>query len=311
MGSIINGLSKMNYNKAELENEELNIENVISLINKFDNFDEINLCNIINGLAQLGYRKKDLQGLNIDNIANGVDKNIQKLSELGISNLINGLVKIYFIDENNNPKVIEIINLLLKRLAEIRNVEENINTVNNTENNNKTSLNLNLFYLKAIKKVNGVNIPTNLNISNYAIFDKERTSLEKDFKEKYLNDIGSNFQEEVEILSSIEHDSIKYKHHIDFYCEFEGHKLYIELDGPSHFVGNDSNVKNSQTIVRDEINRSIISKTRGAYYITISMNEFNHYKNNNYPLGKLLSSKINGLFRGANENLDALNEKQL
>lgn len=250
-----------------------------------------------------------------------------------ISFLINGLTKIYMVDGEVDDvikeKCISCINYLLDKFS---NLEEefcdgtpdnsyNVEARRTISNEIKNSLNLNLFYLQKVA-CEKIKFPDNFPIiRDYSTCNDEHilTDLEETFKNLIegcsKNQCNGEMTIETEKRTSYgrKNDIVVFEHNTDFYINnFFSNKgikyeLYIEIDGPCHFLSEKEDKKNLKTIMRDKTldfycfeymdSRNKKKENKNIAFITISANEINglsgKMREKYKSLKSLISTKIN------------------
>ena len=311
IANLFNNLSKkMKKNEIEgiLEGQSINwFENTNNFLSVFVEqikskigfFKPVELANTFNGFGQIGFDRNDFFNAlkSKDNMINFLglvlartQSEIESFEPRHLANTFNGFVTIFLYDNEDS-------NYYSKYFKDIiPNIIDNIKVKKDDfKDLGEFTINKNIFFLR---NVLGIDLDTSgisflsedlsclYNSTNTTqMSNLEQTALEKI---KITGIVKTNTKIEIEKIISYEENGITIHHSFDFYFKTEDDKdVYLEVDGQHHFIDSEQTIETPYTIIRDRINKRILSKNIDTYYLTIPEKIINRGGLISYIKGKL------------------------
>ena len=220
---------------------------------------------------------------------------IGSFKPIGLANIFNGFVTIFLYDNEDSNYYSKYFEDIIPNI--ISNIKEKENDFNVLS---KFTINKNIFFLR---NVLGIDLDTNgisflsedlrcldNNVKTKQISNLEQTALEQI---KISGIVKTNTEIEIEKIIPYKENGIRIHHPFDFYFKTEDDKdVYLEVDGPHHFIDSKQTIKTPSTIIRDKINKIMLLEKEDTYYLTIPERIINEGRLISYIKDKL-KGKLN------------------
>ena len=335
IANLFNNLSKkMKKNEIEgiLEGQSINwFENTNNFLSVFVEqikskigfFKPVELANTFNGFGQIGFVRNDFfnalekEGITIEAFLGPVLKQTQSrikyFEPRHLANTFNGFVTIFLYDNEESNYYSKYFEDIISSI--ISNIKEKENSFDDL---GKYNINNNIFFLK---NVLGIDLDTN----GISFLSEDLSHLDNNVKTKQMSNLEQTALEQIEKSRIVktntkvkteekifyEENGIRIHHPFDFYFKTEDNKdVYLEVDGPHHFIDSKQTIKTPSTIIRDKINKIILSNKFNTYYLTIPERIINEGGLISYIKDKL-KGKLNIKENDEEEQLETTIMKQI
>ena len=289
LANTFNGFGQIGFVRNDFFNVLGNEDNMINFLglvlartqSEIESFKPVELANTFNGFGQIGFDRNDFVNAlesenNMINFLGSVlartRNTIGFFKPVELSNTFNGFVTIFLYDNEES-------NYYSKYFEDIiTNIISNIKVKKDDfKDLGEFTINNNIFFLK---NVLGIDLDTNgisflsedlshldNNVKTKQMSNLEQTALEQIRKSGIVK---TNTKIEIEKIISYEENGIRIHHPFDFYFKTEDNKdVYLEVDGPHHFIDSKQRIKTPSTIIRDKINKKMLLEKEDTYYLTI------------------------------------------
>ena len=308
LANTFNGFGQIGFDRNDfvnaLEKKNIAMEHFLGSVlartrNTIGSFEPIDLANTFNGFTQIGFDRNDFnralgneEDLHIFlvDVLRQTQSEIKSFKPVELANIFNGFVTIFLYDNEDSNYYSKYFKGI------IPNIIDNIKVKKNDFNVlSKFTINKNIFFLR---NVLGIDLDT----SEISFLSEDLSYLDNNVKTKQMSNLEEKALEqirksgivktstkiEIEKIISYEENGITIHHSFDFYFETEDDKdVYLEVDGQHHFIDSEQTIETPYTIIRDRINKRILSKNIDTYYLTIPEKIINRGGLISYIKGKL------------------------
>ena len=262
-------------------------------------FEPIDLANTFNGFAQIGFDRNDFnralgneEDLHIFlvDVLRQTQSEIKSFKQVELANIFNGFVTIFLYDNEESNYYSKYFKDIIPNI--ISNIKEKENSFDYL---GKYNINKNIFFLRNVLGID-------LNTNGISFLSEDLSHLDNNVKTKQMSNLEQTALEQIEKSGIVktntkvkteeiifyEENGIRIHHPFDFYFKTEDNKdVYLEVDGPHHFIDSKQRIKTPRTIIRDKINKKMLLEKEDTYYLTIPERIINEGGVINYIKGKL------------------------
>ena len=234
-------------------------------------FKPVELANTFNGFGQIGFGRTDfVNALEKKNITmeyflglvlEQTQNTIGSFKPIDLANIFNGFVTIFLYDNEESNYYSKYFKGIISNIINKIKVKKD-----DFKDLGEFTINNNIFFLK---NVLGIDLDTN----GISFLSEDLKCLDNNVKTKQMSNLEQTALEQIEKSGIVKtntkvkteekifykENGIRIHHPFDFYFKTEDNKdVYLEVDGPHHFIDSKQRIKTPRTIIRDKITMRLL-----------------------------------------------------